>query len=620
MCGIAGVASLKKLERVEDVLAAMILALKHRGPDGEGHAILSVGSSGCVGFAHTLLSTMGEATLSRQPIETTDGLLIFNGAIYNYLELAREIESTSGTIDKSCDTTVLIRGLDVFGFDFIQKLRGMFAFAYFDKRKRQLYLVRDPNGVKPLYYVFNGTTLAFGSEYKCLLPHFNSFTLNHRAIDQYLTLRYVPGNATLVSEINKILPGHALVFDMFENKLSERPHYRQGTIVPKTNDICEALTFAIDRRGVAAHEVAACLSGGLDSGLVCDFLSRRIRSLETYTLKIDGADETTGAQTISDALGIKNNQVSIIAPTIESFEKIIFHLDDPYGDPIIFALDSLFASIGQRHRIVVTGEGADELFSGYIHHRALAFLNLFPRWLYPTLRRALRMMSPATVNYLLPYAVRLGAEEVSIAVARVSKFLSDPNMQNFQSIFATFSFEDLINNRPFQEFEKSVPTLEMLRNLDLSNWLPNSQCFKLDKIAMKYGVEAREPFLDIDLMATVLKFPASDHFKIFSDKPVLRRAVSKKTRLPNEVVNTRKRSFFYPLNGMNELPFLNSLQNLVNDTITELHPFLKTEVIDEIVSRQVNSVIRLKKLFTAAAFSIWTKKVWMLRGRGILIG
>lgn len=620
MCGIAGIITPPKKIQSDAMHAigeSFCALLRHRGPDASQHRIVNLDSGHTVCFAHTLLSVMGEIEASIQPFENEEGILVFNGSIYNFQELGAALKRDGYTVDCSSDTSVLFTGFQNIGISFLDNIRGMFAFAYFSKKTQELFLVRDPIGVKPLYFAWNEGTFLFASEYKAILPYIHRSEIDPEAMYSYLQRRYVPGEQTLFKNIRKVPPGSYVHFNLHNAKI-ETKKYFDVSQVQSSDDIYTQLKIAIERRSVASREVAALLSGGIDSSIVCDILEQCIPSLTTYTLQIQDYDESAAAKEIAKALGVKNTVVPQKNFFIDDLSRLTYHLDDPYGDPIILALDTLFSTISKQHRIVVTGEGADELFSGYIHHRAINLFENLPQFLRKSARAASSILPLWLIRMLLPYSGRVEAYDLEIAYSRAVQFINDPSLNNFYNIFSTFSTNDILLGAPAGKLSQPA-SLKTVRDYDIANWLPESQCFKLDKISMQYGVEAREPFLDVDLFATIFRIAPKMQMSYFKDKLLLRGAIAGKTRIPSPVVHSRKNSFFMPLQTQKNAALMKSCEEVVHGSSALLEQYVYKERIASLFDKTYPSLLNQKRLFSLASLALWHEKNKTYIGKEFLL-
>ncbi len=364
--------------------------------------------------------------------------------------------------------------------------------------------------------------------------------INLAAVNDYLTYRYTPGVHTLVTQIVKLLPGTVLEYDFRTNELKTVPYFDRKSAGhgPSSAELFDLIQQAIQRkRRRRCERPASLLSGGIDSSLVSDLLQNSIPSLETYTLSFSSSDmdESERAKAISRSIEVPNTTIPNTNYSWERLEELVYHLDDPYGDPIIIALDKIFSFIQGRHRVVVTGEGSDEIFSGYVHHRIMAALEKVPGWAGFGAAALIDHLPREILRWLFPYSARLRSSDYTEAVRRMGNHLKDRTLPSFLQIFSVFDRSTL--KRPedtsLNDWGNYENSIKGLRNWDVDHWLCDSQLFKLDKISMASSIEAREPFVDQDLVLAVDRLdPKTYIFRMREDKPALRDAVHGRLRIP----------------------------------------------------------------------------------------
>jgi asparagine synthase (glutamine-hydrolysing) len=626
MCGIAGLVSSVGADDCDAIARDMASTLRHRGPDGAGTYISQAGAGRHIALAHTLLSIIGGAEAGKQPFHVPGGVLVFNGAIYNFKNLRESLKAQGCVFRTETDTEVLAYGLATHGVDFLSQTRGMFAFGFWDQKRGKLLLGRDPLGVKPLYYFHRNEHLFFASEYKAFLPYIKNPEIDREAVHDYLRFRYVPGERTLIRQIRKLPQASVGVFDPARGTFEIQTYWSLEKHVEKASpprdpaELFQTIETAISRRAVADVEVAALLSGGIDSGLVCDILEKSIHSLHTYTLDVGDPElsEAKKASEISHRIGSENTIIPNSKPGLQDLSELVYHLDDPYGDPIILALQRIFRSIHGKQRVVVTGEGADELFSGYVHQRMMGMLDqlskMIPGWNILS-GLSLKVLPANLIRKALPYSGKLTTEDLKRALDRFSAVVSDSTLQGFQSFFYLFDDRLLVDPKPaLQGTSRGYKRdLKSVREWDLRYWLADSQLFKLDKISMASSIEAREPFVDIDLVSQVYSIPAKKHFSWNTDKPKLRAAALGRTRIGDEVVKGKKSSFFQPFSRelIGSLP--NEIADFLKTKKSFLSQFLQEEALSEATDPNGNGLLSQKRLFALGALGLWEDRIWKLQ-------
>ena len=369
MCGIAGYVSETGIDKA--VLKAMTDRISHRGPDGEGFFV-----SDTCGLGHRRLAII-DLNTGDQPIYNEDRsvVVVFNGEIYNFHELRSELQNSGHTFTTLSDTEVLSHGYEEWGLKLTEHLRGMYAFAIWDIRKEQLYLARDKWGIKPLYYYASDKSFLFASEIKSFLDHpdFNK-VLNENILAAYLCFNSTPTEETFFKGVFRLEPGHQMVykngtvsvsqFFTLDFEESKAPYNEEET----ADRIGKALADSVHYHGFADVEVGGFLSSGIDSS----YLVSLAKPAKTFTVGYSDPkyDEISYAKDLSDKLGIRNFSKEIRKEEyIRAFPNILYHMDEPLADPAAIALYFVAEIASQQVKVVTSGEGADELFGGYLTYR-----------------------------------------------------------------------------------------------------------------------------------------------------------------------------------------------------------------------------------------------------------
>lgn len=509
MCGITGLLRFDQSGIDPALLGQMTAQLHHRGPDAQG-AWTAAG----IGLGHTRLSIIDLGS-SAQPMASTDGRhqFVFNGEILNYRQLRSELDypfTTNG------DTEVLLAGLVLEGADFLRRVRGQFAFALYDTQTRSLLLGRDPVGILPLYYYRDDTQFVFGSEIKAVLPAMPSRRVDEASLDAYLTRSAVPAPHTLFAGVRKVLPGHTLTVSG-----PGRPRSTAYWSPPATDpdladpaaavDLVDAgLQAAVRAALVADVPVGAYLSGGLDSSLITALVraAEPAATIETFSAGFgdERFDELPFARAVSEQLRTNHHEV-IVNPAdfTELWPKLTWHRDAPLSQPADIAVYRLAELARTRVKVVLSGEGSDELFGGYEKYRfvrAVEAARFTPgswrAWGYEKARAR------------LPRRVEI--------VARAAAG-GDPQARR-EAWFAPFSPAErraLLAGRtdPVAAAERSLPWTfsgdAVRRQLehDLRTWLPDNLLERGDRMSMAASLELRPPFLDRDLVDLAFRLPSS---------------------------------------------------------------------------------------------------------------
>ncbi|HEY9723686.1 MAG TPA: asparagine synthase (glutamine-hydrolyzing) [Oscillatoriaceae cyanobacterium] len=530
MCGIVGYVGAGDRE----LLARMNAAIVHRGPDDAG-AFVAPG----VGLAMRRLSIIDLAG-GHQPIanETGHMQIVFNGELYNYRELrAQYLEAHR--FSSASDTEVVLHLYEELGPAAFEKLNGMYAFALWDGDREVLYLVRDRLGIKPLYVHAGPTRVCFASELKALLvdPALPR-TLAPGALVAYLTWQYVPGEETLLAGVRRVPPGHYMRLEPGKPPSLEsywQPRFSAGPA--RAEELAERLRQAVRRQMVADVPVGAFLSGGIDSSLVVALMAESGARIETFTAGFADPrfDESPWAAQVARHLGVANHVVRLDASALSELPTLAWHLDEPIGDRA--ALPTLLLSrLARRHvKVVLTGEGSDELFAGYPRYRLELLAQRFHR--LPLSRQAGLWRAIAG---MLPARMRRSALKLLLSphdpAARRAAWLS--------SVSEDWRARLMVASEPLAPIGTGDEGLEAQLLLDLRTWLVNDVLMKVDKTTMAASLEARVPFLDHELVDWALTLPTSARLSGGVGKQAVRQAAER--LLPEAIRRRPKQAFHTP--------------------------------------------------------------------------
>jgi asparagine synthase (glutamine-hydrolysing) len=536
MCGIAG-----KIRRDQTIEAAdrqgMVRALRgmrRRGPDGEGQW-----ASGGVLLGHTRLSIIDLSPSGAQPmVDGETGLVItFNGEIYNYRELRRRFESSGYRFSTQTDTEAILAAYLHYGAQCVDHLNGMFAFCLYDPGKRQVFLARDRLGKKPLYYYRDQHQLVFCSD----IRGFHAFAdipveVDSASLTAFLTLQYIPGVHTIYRSIEQIAPGHSMLLDMDAWTVRPRCYWSIDRVIcqpiqePQIQDMNRLLADSTCLRLIADVEVGLLLSGGVDSSLLAWHITRQDHPRRAFAAGFERADlnETQLAQRTADQLKLDLVHVPTQGITPDVFDNVVFHAGEPFGDPAAVPTYLLAQALKPYVSVVLSGEGADELFLGYNHYfsekRFLRFA-----WLRAFLAGS-RLGARAEQNPSVPPAavrlIKILTDQYDLGVARWTTVFS-PQLASalVPPDSTTGEYLHDISAR-FADLSQRVGRLRASLSLDLTYWLPNDLLVKVDRMTMAHGVEARAPFLDYRLVEMALAVPTRWNTAGRTNKRILRQLVS----------------------------------------------------------------------------------------------
>ncbi|HWQ35061.1 MAG TPA: asparagine synthase (glutamine-hydrolyzing) [Blastocatellia bacterium] len=573
MCGIAGFFG-PTMARAEQraVLARMCGLIAHRGPDDEGFYL-----EGGLGIGMRRLAII-DLEAGHQPIANEDGSvwIVFNGEIYNYRELRAELLARGHVFQTSSDTETIIHLYEELGERCVERLRGMFAFAIYDRKKQLLLLARDRVGKKPLHYALAGETLIFGSEIKSLLQHpAIRREVSFEAISDYLTFGYVPDPATAFRGIWKLEPGHTLTFHNGRIRTRRYWDFEFEASQPARDEtyyverLRELLRESVRLRLISDVPLGAFLSGGIDSSTVVALMAREMNQpVKTFSIGFTeaGFDELRSARLTAQHFGTEHHEFVVTPDACRLVDEIVRHHDEPFAD-VSSIPTYLVSQLASEHvRVVLSGDGGDELFAGYeryVTDRERARFERLPRWM----RRLMRMASDALPR--AAYGKRFLRNVALDADARYVDSLSYFNEEAKRELLAGSlrrlcqGHDSAARFRRLYEQTQSSEALDRLLCLDSKTYLPGDILTKVDRMSMAHSVEARAPLLDHKLIEFALTIPASLKLRGTTTKYIFKQAVA--DLIPRELLNRPKQGFDVPISHW----FRHELRDLLHTTLTE---------------------------------------------------
>lgn len=607
MCGICGaVGYVEDARKKEQTLAGMMKAIRHRGPDGEKHYITE---NVMLGFQR--LSIIDHDT-GMQPMFNEDRsvVLVFNGEIYNYDSLREILIKKGHDFQSVSDSEVLVHGYEEYQSAMIEKLRGMFSFAIWDEKEKTFFAARDYFGIKPFYYALIGRTLVFASEIKSILE-FPGYCrrLNEEALEQYLSFQYSALPETFFRGIYQLLPGHYLVYK--NQKLSVvryfKPHLKPVLCKNWSNifgDVQDVVYHSVQRHLVSDVEVGSFLSGGVDSSLVTAMSGCNKTFTVGFADEGELYNETSSAKELAKYFGIENNCRFISKEEFQSaIPEVMYHLDEPSGDASAVALYFLAKEASKKVKVVLSGEGADEIFGGYniyLEPKALRWMNWLPAKIRKGLAKAASVMLPVHMkgrNYLIRAAHTLDERYIGNAYV----FHEDEKEKLLLRSGTTegpreFLMEDYAGLKHLKDSDQ-------MQSIDLNHWLPGDILQKADKMSMAHSLELRVPYLDRDVFRIARRIPYRIKTKHYTTKYVLRKVAG--DYLPKEICHRKKLGFPIPIrNWMKEEDWYKQIKSLFTNDIAAA--YFHTEYLLELLNehkdgKEDNS----RKIWTVFAFLVW---------------
>ena len=616
MCGIVGITNSGGGTSV-DLVVRMRDTLRHRGPDDEGSW---QSGDGRVALGHRRLSIIDLSSAGRQPMPDATGALqiTFNGEIYNYRELRRELEAAGHTFRTSTDTEVLLEAYRHWDLDFLPRLNGMFAFGLFDANRNRLLLARDRAGEKPLFYRANGATFAFASELKALFADPECpRRLDLEALDYYLAFGYVPGDRCLVQGIRKLPQGHALTLDLGSGALTTWRYWELPHAVGIDRHDDDALVAELDRlledsvrlRLVADVPVGVMLSGGIDSSLVTAIAARvSARPVKTFTISFPGSgafDEAPFARQVSRHFGTDHVELAGELASIELLPDLARQYDEPIADSSMVPTFLVSRLIRGEATVALGGDGGDELFGGYPHHS----------WVQQQARMGGWVPAPAgAVIRRLATRLPMGTKGRNFLLG-----MSAPpplNIVQFNVLFDSEARRQLLSGVTGAQWQPNRPEaykaalclasespLRQSTALDFQTYMVDDILVKVDRASMLCSLEVRAPFLDPRLVDFAFgALPDRLRATATERKRLLRRLAAR--LLPATLDLTRKQGFSLPLDKW----FKGDWGRYIEDVLTSGDaPLFDQRAIRQLVSGQRRGFSNTHRLFALAMIELWRR-------------
>ena len=621
MCAICGILNFDPADTVDAaVISRMMQTLVHRGPDDDGCLI---DQQAGLGFRRLSIIDLSGG---HQPIlnEDESAAIVFNGEIYNYRDLSASLTASGHVFKTRSDTETILHAWEEYGDRCVDSLRGMFAFAIWDRRQRRLLLARDRMGIKPLYYYCSGRFLAFASEIKALLEIPDvPCDLDPEAFDQYLSLRYVPGPRTMFRNIFCLPPGHTLVADRSGIRIQK---YWDVTYSQQPASASEAvdqfrhlLEESVRLRLIADVPLGVALSGGLDSSAILSTMSRIRRAAgdsgpiktfsvgyEAHTAEERAASEFGYARMAADAFGTEHYEYRVSADRFGEFiPRLVWHLDQPLADPSCIPLHFISKLAREHITVILSGEGADEILGGYgIYTRMLALDQVNRR--IPQLRHMAPWLARITPSERARRYVRMSAQSLEDRYRGVCRGFGAETLHRLIGPARARSAEESVSavfDGHFRNVAAAGPLNRMLY-ADAKVWLPDDLLLKADKMTMANGIELRVPFLDHRLVEFCATLP--DEMKIGSEggKTLLRKAM--RGVLPDQILDRPKKGFPVPLKSWLRKPLRQFTRDRLLDPQSACRQWLDPATLSGLVTEHEQAKAdRSQELWALLVFEFW---------------
>ncbi len=607
MCGIVGFTGMQANR--EQILKRMMDTIAHRGPDGEGSFL-----DDHIALGHRRLAII-DLEGGTQPMfnESQNLVIVFNGEVYNFPLLQAELESKGHRFVTRCDTEVLLHGYEEWGRSLLTRLRGMFAFAIWDRNTETLFCARDPFGIKPFYYYRQEETFLFSSEIKSFLPHPNfQKKLNRGQLELYLSYQYSPGEHTFFQNVKKLLPAHWLEWK--GGRLTIQRYWTPSFLPwPRSLPYWKQEIETALEESVAVHKLAdvplgSCLSSGVDSSYIT-FLSQ-IKKTFTAGYEEEQYSETAEAGEISRWAGAENVICPITARECwDSLGRIQYYMDEPLADASAAALYFVDREAAKQVKVLLSGEGADELFGGYNIYQ-----DPFSGWQYDRLPKAVRGLIGLAAGRLPPvHGVNFLVRHASSLEER---YIGNTNLmteRQKKQILKDYSGLVLPNDlsRPIFASARELDDVTCMQLTDLQLWMAGDILLKADKMSMAHSLELRVPFLDRNVFEVARHIPTCCRVNGIQTKIALREAA--RQRIPEKTADKKKLGFPVPIRAwLREKIYMDQVRETLTGQTASL--FFYTDCLDKMCLDHLRGRCDYwRQIWCVFIFLIWYEEYFIKR-------
>ncbi|MGL5676303.1 MAG: asparagine synthase (glutamine-hydrolyzing) [Cellulosilyticaceae bacterium] len=601
MCGFCGFLD-TELENKKPVLTAMMDKIIHRGPDSDGQFI---DDTAALGFRRLSIIDLEEGS---QPLYNTDETLVltFNGEIYNYQSIREKLIAKGYVFKTHTDSEVLVHGYDEYGTELLSHLRGMFAFVIWDRKNKTLFGARDFFGIKPFYYYHEGNTFVYGSEIKSLLEHPSvPRDLNTEALEHYLSFQYSPMLETFFKGIFRLPPAHFFTFKdgNLDIKRYWEPTFNEtdGSLEEYVDLIDQTMKESIESHKISDVEVGCFLSSGVDSSYVASCF----KGDKTFTVGFDNEqyNEISYAKELSKEIGIENFH-KVISPEEywNVLPKVQYFMDEPLADPAAVALYFVSQLASEHVKVVLSGEGADELFGGYNIYKEPVD-NATYRSLPLPLRKCL-----ATFAKLIPFDFKGKNFLIRGGQSIEERFIGNANM------FSVKERKELLKvttpakapqelTAPFYAKVQDKSDVTKMQYLDMHMWLAGDILLKADKMSMAHSLELRVPFLDKEVCRIATKVPL--HYKVNKENTKYAMRLAAKRNMPESTANKKKLGFPVPIRvWLKEDKYYNIVKTTFTSDVAKTY-FNESLLVSLLDEHKAGKKDNSRKIWTIFMFLTW---------------
>ncbi len=638
MCGIAGLISVNP----EIYIDAMLKTIEHRGRDDEGvwtsGGIDDSGRRVCLG--HRRLSIIDTTIAGHQPMLSSDGryVITFNGEIYNYRKLRKQLSEKGHQFRTDTDTEVLLAAFAEWGEECLVHLNGMFAFAIWDEKERRLTLARDRVGIKPLYYTQTegkaGKSFIFASEIKAILATgMVDREIDSESLNQYLTFLWTPDPHTLFRGIQKLPPGHLLrfqdgeitvrewwdlTFDQIEHDRDERWW---------TERVLETLNHAVDLEMVADVPLGSFLSGGIDSSSIVAMMRNHSngRRVSTYTIGIEPEDlhydiipdDSVWARRVGKLLDTDYHEIMLKPDVAELLPKLVYHMDEPVADPAVITSYLVSRASRETLTVLLSGVGGDEVFAGYPRQLAMKIagaIDPIPNTVRAPIMKALSNILPGGLpgKFTAPLrnakkfarSAALDFEERYLGFGTYFTERDKEKLYSNEMVEATRGMDAYKEHRRYFARVKDAEPLNRLLYVDMKTFLPCLNLAYTDKTSMAANLEVRVPFLNVEMIELASRMPVEFKLRGLKRKYILKRAMEK--LLPHDIVWRKKAGFGAPIRAWLRGPLLPLVTDLLSEEQVRKRGLFRPEEVSRIVAANISG----REDYSLQVFQLLTLELW----------
>lgn len=578
--------------------------LKHRGPDDKGFFIDNQLSMGMRRLSIIDLETGHQP----QHNEKEDIWIVYNGEIYNYIQLREVLTEKGHNFYTSSDTEVIIHAYEEWGIECVRKFRGPFTFCIYDTIKKKLFLARDHIGLKPLYYYINDGILIFASEIKAILYHEIIKELDRKALNLYLSLRYTPFDLTLIKKIKKIPSSHYMIYDLESNNYTIKKYWdinfeirTEKPLSLLALELRNLLEESVNIRLISDVPLGAFLSGGIDSSSIVALMSNLKKDpVKTFSIGFgEGAsiNETKYSRFVAEYYNTDHKEIIVKSPDISLISKIVWHLDDLISDAASIPVYLMANHARERMTVALTGDGADEVFSGYsIYYlgQKKSYMNYFPNSVFNVISNISRALPSFRFKILTSYINSLSTE--------TDRFLREIIYITDEEKSLLFYYNpERVKEILKEKIDSNLDIINQAISWDLRYQLPSQYNMKIDKMTMAASLEARVPFLDREIITWASHIPSNYKFNNSIEKYILRLAV--KDLLPSRILKRKKLGFSTPVNYWLKTGFKEYSDEIL-DSLAKREKIIKSKYV-KFIKKNKEKLFFVNRAWNLIMFELW---------------